>query len=85
MAKSETVLDAYVDQDERVLDPTILEQSALDRMPQPTGWRMLVLPYGGKKTSDGGILLTKNHRQRSPGNSGCLCRQTRSFMLRRQR
>ena len=31
MAKSETVLDAYVDQDERVLDPTILEQSALDR------------------------------------------------------
>ena len=52
MAKSETVLDAYVDQEDRVLDPTILEQSALDRMPQPTGWRMLVLPYGGKKTSD---------------------------------
>ena len=58
MAKSETVLDAYVDQDDRVLDPTILEQSALERMPQPTGWRMLVLPYGGKKKSDGGILLT---------------------------
>ena len=59
MAKSETVLNAYVDQDERVLDPTILEQSALDRMPQPTGWRMLVLPYGGKKTTEGGILLTQ--------------------------
>ena len=59
MAKSETVLDAYVDQGDRVLDPSILEQSALDRMPQPTGWRMLVLPYGGKKTSDGGILLTQ--------------------------
>jgi hypothetical protein len=28
MAKSETVLDAYVDQEDRVLDPTILEQSA---------------------------------------------------------
>ncbi len=59
MAKSETVLNAYVDQDQRVLDPTILEQSALDRMPQPTGWRMLVLPYGGKKTTEGGILLTQ--------------------------
>ena len=59
MAKSETVLDAYVDQEDRVLDPSILEQSALDRMPQPTGWRMLVLPYGGKKKSDGGILLTQ--------------------------
>ena len=45
---TETVLDAYVDQDDRVLDPTILDQSVLDRMPQPTGWRMLVLPYGGK-------------------------------------
>ena len=56
---TETVLDAYVDQDDRVLDPTILDQSVLDRMPQPTGWRMLVLPYGGKVKSKGGILLTQ--------------------------
>ena len=56
---AETVSDAYVDQGDRVLDPTILEQSVLDRMPQPTGWRMLVLPYAPKKKSEGGILLTQ--------------------------
>jgi|TARA_R110000744_G_scaffold231900_1_gene349991 co-chaperonin GroES (HSP10) len=56
---SVTVVDAYIDSEDRVLDPTILDQSVLDRMPQPTGWRMLVLPYGGKKKSDGGIVLTQ--------------------------
>jgi len=48
---------AYVE--ERVLDPSLLDLSALERMPQPTGWRMLVLPYKGKGVSKGGIALTK--------------------------
>ena len=48
---------AYVE--ERVLDPALLDLSALERMPQPTGWRMLVLPYKGKGVSKGGIALTK--------------------------
>ena len=50
---------AFVDKEDRVLDPTLLEKSALERMPQPTGWRMLVIPYAGKRTSKGGIHLTK--------------------------
>jgi len=45
--------------EERVLDPALLDLSALERMPQPTGWRMLVLPYKGKGVSKGGIALTK--------------------------
>ena len=28
-------------------------------MPQPTGWRVLVLPYKGKGVSEGGIQLVK--------------------------
>ena len=54
-----TTESAYVPNDERVLDPTLLEKSALERMPDPSGWRMLVLPYKGKATSDGGIHLLK--------------------------
>ena len=50
---------AYVAPDERVLDPTLLEKSAIERMPDPSGWRMLVLPYAGKGLSKGGIALTK--------------------------
>tara|TARA_R110002020_G_scaffold20390_1_gene69868 strand:- start:1892 stop:2311 length:420 start_codon:yes stop_codon:yes gene_type:complete len=50
---------AYVLQTERVLDPSLLEKSAIERMPSPSGWRMLVLPYTGKAVSKGGIALTK--------------------------
>ena len=35
---------AYVDPVDIVLDPEKLEKSALERMPQPPGWRILVLP-----------------------------------------
>ena len=54
-----TTESAYVPNDERVLDPTLLKKSALERMPDPSGCRMLVLPYKGKATSDGGIHLLK--------------------------
>lgn len=50
---------AYVSEEDRVLDPSLLEASAFDRLPQPTGWRILVLPYYGATTSAGGIALTK--------------------------
>jgi co-chaperonin GroES (HSP10) len=59
MGQAEKVTDAYVQVEDRVLDPTVLKQSVLDRMPQPTGWRMLVLPYAGKLQSKGGIVFTK--------------------------
>lgn len=29
-----------------------------ERLPQPTGWRILVLPYNGAKETKGGILLS---------------------------
>ena len=50
--------DAYVDPQARVLDPDSIDPTLLDRMPQPTGWRLLVLPYRGKGRTSGGILLT---------------------------
>ena len=45
---NDIVADAYIQEEARVLDPTLLDKSLVDRMPQPTGWRMLVLPYSGK-------------------------------------
>ena len=36
--------DAFVDPEERVFDPTKLPDSVLERLPEPTGWRMLVVP-----------------------------------------
>ena len=54
-----SVEGAYIEPEKVVLDPTLLEKSALERMPDPVGWRMLVLPYSGVATSKGGIVLTK--------------------------
>ena len=39
-----SIKDAYVDPEERVLEPDSIDPTLLDRMPQPTGWRLLVLP-----------------------------------------
>ena len=59
MAESKKIADAYIDPDDRILDPELLDKSILDRMPQPTGWRMLVLPYAGKAKTKVGIVLAK--------------------------
>ena len=48
---------AYVPEEERVLDPTLIETSIIDRLPQPTGWRVLILPFKPSRRSNGGILL----------------------------
>lgn len=42
----------------KVLNPESVEDSLLDRMPDPTGWRMLILPYRGREKTEGGILLS---------------------------
>jgi co-chaperonin GroES (HSP10) len=45
---SPVINDAYVRAEERVLDPTKIPESVVARLPQPTGWRLLILPYRGK-------------------------------------
>jgi|TARA_E500000318_G_scaffold97584_1_gene98453 co-chaperonin GroES (HSP10) len=55
---------AFVKEEARVLDPTLLNKPLLDRMPTPTGWRILVLPYRGKGVTEGGIQLVKETMDR---------------------
>ena len=47
--------DAY--SDKPVLNPELINKSLLERMPQPTGWRILILPYKGKAKTESGIFL----------------------------
>ena len=49
--------DKIKSQETKVIDPTNLPASIKDRLPQPTGWRILVLPYQGTGKTKGGILL----------------------------
>jgi len=58
--ETESELDkAFVDADNKVLDPALLKKSLLERMPNPSGWRLLVLPYKGKGVTDAGIQLVQ--------------------------
>ncbi len=61
---SDAVAAAYVEKDERVLNPERLEVELNERLPQPTGWRILVMPYMGKATTDGGVYIPDAVRDR---------------------
>ena len=47
----------WVNPTERVLDPSLIDKSLKERIPSPTGWRIVVLPYKGKAKSSGGGYL----------------------------
>jgi chaperonin GroES len=62
-----------VSQKPNLLDPArFLEEvekdeadSALDRLPKPTGWRILILPYTPAKETKGGVLLADETVERN--------------------
>src|SRR5210317_3855 len=58
--RTEALLDAYKTRDEveTVLDPKKIDKSTLDKLPTPTGYRILVLPYAGPKKTKGGLYLS---------------------------
>jgi len=63
--KNKAVAEAYVKEEDRVLDTSRLDKVALsERLPQPTGWRILVMPYMGKATTDSGIHIPDAVRDR---------------------
>ena len=51
--------ECYVAEEDRVLDPTLASKEIIDRLPQPTGWRVLIAPFNPPKKSKGGILLNQ--------------------------
>ena len=63
-AEPEALDSAYVDANERVLDPSLLEKPLLERLPQPTGWRVLVMPYQGKARTASGLYIPDEIRER---------------------
>lgn len=56
--------DVYTTQRPR-LNPEAIGASLLDRMPAPTGWRILILPYRGKEKTAGGLFLPDEVQEKS--------------------
>ena len=57
--KAEDLSECYVAEEDRVLDPTLASKEIIDRLPQPTGWRVLIAPFNPPKKSKGGSLLNQ--------------------------
>ena len=61
--KKPNLADAYVEKPR--LNPDAIGASLLERMPEPTGWRILILPYQGKSKTAGGIFLPSEVQEKS--------------------
>ena len=55
---------AWVKEEDRYLDPSKINLTLKEKLPNPTGWRMLVVPYQGKQRTDGGIHIPDQIRER---------------------
>ena len=63
-------------------DPSKLEASALERLPQPVGYRILVIPYYMKSQTKGGIYIPDATRDReSFATVASVCRKIRTRCL----
>ena len=62
--KPTDVEKAYVSPADRVLDPDLLENNLVDRLPQPSGWRLLVMPFQGVEKTSGGLHIPDEIRDR---------------------
>ena len=49
-----------------------------ERLPQPTGWRILVMPYKGREKTDGGIHLPDGEPWCKEGDWICIGRYSGS-------
>ena len=45
-------------------DPSNLESSVIERLPQPTGYRVLIIPYYPSSKTKGGVIVPDSVRER---------------------
>ena len=62
-ASKPNLAEAYVEKPR--LNPEAINASLLDRMPSPTGWRILILPAQGKAKTAGGIFIPDEVQEKS--------------------
>ena len=77
-ADSPSVENAFVESGKRELDPSLLDKSLLERLPQPTGWRLLVMPYQGSSKTAGGLFGPEGQPWCKQGQWVCIGRYSGS-------
>lgn len=49
---------------EKSAEPEEMTESQVSQLPNPTGYRILIMPFSGRKKTDGGIILTEETVER---------------------
>ena len=68
-SKPPSLDDAY--NDDGSLDVNNIDDDVKKRIPKPTGWRLVVLPYRGTVKSKGGIILSDQTIERQQLTTVC--------------
>ena len=63
MTKSHALEAKYEEEDKQVKSET--ESTNLDKLPDPTGWRLLVMPFAVKEKTEGGIIIAQETLDRA--------------------
>jgi chaperonin GroES len=61
--------DAYNEDGSLAVDS--LQETVRNRIPKPTGWRIVLLPYKGAEKSKGGIVLADQTREKQQITTVC--------------
>jgi chaperonin GroES len=61
--------DAYNEDGSLAVDN--LEETVRNRIPKPTGWRIVLLPYKGAEKTKGGIVLSDQTREKQQITTVC--------------
>lgn len=68
-AKEPSLDDAYSEDGSLAVEN--LDGSVRDRIPKPTGWRIVLLPYKGAEKTKGGIVLADQTREKQQITTVC--------------
>ena len=63
MTKSHALEAKYKKQDKQAQEET--QSTNLEKLPDPTGWRLLVMPFQVKEKSEGGIIIAQETLERA--------------------
>ena len=51
--------------------PDMLDETVIDRIPTPTGWRIAIIPYRGAEKTKGGIALSEETQRKQQVSTVC--------------
>ena len=63
MTKSHALENKYEEQDKQTQEET--QSTNLEKLPDPTGWRLLVMPFKVKEKSEGGVIIAQETLDRA--------------------